>query len=83
MESVQLMLILEVLVGLKSNQGDVTTEFLHAEIPYNEKVYVEMARGFENFSKNGRKKSLKLKKTLYGLCHIPPDLWQYLTNKLY
>ena len=35
---VQLMLILEVLLGLKSNQGDVTSAFLHADITEDEKV---------------------------------------------
>ena len=35
-----LVLILEVLLGLNSNQGNVTTAFLHADIPENDKVYV-------------------------------------------
>ena len=41
------MLILEVLLGLKSKQGDVTTAFLHANLGSDEKVFVEMPRGFE------------------------------------
>jgi len=59
--TVRLMLILEVLLGLKSKQGNVTAAFLHAEIPEGEKVYVNMPRGFEQFSKNGRKKCLKFR----------------------
>ena len=43
-ENFRLMLIIEVLLGLKSKQGDVTAEFLHADIPENERVYVEIPR---------------------------------------
>ena len=81
--TIWLMLIIEVLLGLKSKQGDVTAEFLHADIPENERVYVEMPRGFKQFSKNGRKKCLKLKNTLHGIWKSPRAFWQYLTKKLY
>ena len=80
--TVRLILIIEVLLVFKSKQGDLTTAFLHAEITKNEKVYVEMTRGFDQFSKNGLKKYLKLKKTIYGLNQIPRTFWKYLTNKL-
>ena len=80
--TVQLMLILEVLLGLKSNQGDVTTEFIHADIPEYEKVYVEIPRLFEQFSNNGHTKCLQLENMLYGLRHIPCDFWKQMKNKL-
>ena len=51
---VRLMLIIEVLLGLKSKQGDVTAVIPHADIHENEKAQVEIPRGFEQFSKNGR-----------------------------
>ena len=60
------MLILEVLLGLKSKKGDVTAAFLHANLYEDEKVFVDMPQGFEV-----KGKVLKLKKTLYGLRHIP------------
>ena len=41
-----------------------------------------MPRGFEQFSNNGGKKCLKLKKTLYSLHQSPRALWKYLTKKL-
>ena len=41
------MLILEVLLDLKSKQGDVTAAFLHADLEENEEVFVRMPRGFE------------------------------------
>ena len=69
--TVILMLILEVLLGLKSKQGDVTAAFLHANLGKYEKVFVEMPRGFEVKGKNGRLKVLKLFKTLYGLRQSP------------
>ena len=81
-KTVQLMLILEVLLGLKSKQGEFTAAFLHAYIPDNQKIYAEMPRVFEQFSKNGRKKTLKQKKLFYGLRQSPCALWKYVTKKL-
>ena len=46
-KKIQLMLILEILMGLKSKQGDVAAVFIHADIPENEKVYVEIPRRFD------------------------------------
>ena len=55
------MLILEVLLSLKSKQGDITAAFVPSDVEERENIYVEMPRGFK---KNG--KVLKLKKTLHG-----------------
>jgi len=44
--TIRLMLILEVLLDLKSKQGDVTAAFLHADLDEGEEVYVRMPRGF-------------------------------------
>ncbi len=41
-----LMFILEILFGLKSMQGDVTSAFLHADLEENRTVYVDMPMGF-------------------------------------
>ena len=60
--TVCLMLILDVLLGLKSKQGDATATFLHAMLGPDEHVYCEMPLGFKI-----QGKVLKLKKTLYGL----------------
>jgi hypothetical protein len=72
--TVRLMLILEILLQLKSKQGDVTAAFLHGELEENEKVYVQMPLGFRQ-----KGKVLKLKKTLYGLRQSPRAFWKYLT----
>jgi len=40
------MFILEILLGLKSMQGDVTCAFLHADLEENETIYVDMPMGF-------------------------------------
>ena len=75
--TVRLMLILEVLLDLKSKQGDITAAFLHATLKEDEEVYVEMPRGFQ---KKG--KVLKLKKTLYGLRQSPRAFWKYMVEKM-
>ena len=71
------MLILEVLLDLKSKQGDVTDEFLHADLDEGEEVYVNMPRGFEK-----RGKVLKLKKTLYGLRQSPRAFWKFVVENM-
>ena len=73
----RLMLILEVLLGLKSKQGDVTAAFLHADLGEDEKVYVRMPMGFRQ-----QGKVLKLKKTLYGLWQAPRAFWKYMVEKM-
>jgi hypothetical protein len=73
--SVRLMLILEILLQLKSKQGNVTAAFLHGELSPDEKVYVEMPLGFRR-----QGKVLKLKKTLYGLRQSLRAFWKYLTK---
>ena len=44
--TVRLMLILEVLLGLKYKQGNVTAAFLHADLGKDEKVFMDMPRVF-------------------------------------
>ena len=62
---------LEVLLCLKSNQGDVTCAFLYANLASDETVFVDMPLGFNIKSKNGKQQVLKLNNTLYGLCQSP------------
>jgi hypothetical protein len=80
--TIHLMFVLEVLLGLKSLQGNVTCAFLHADLEENEKVYVDMPMGFAQYGKNGKKMCLKLKKTLYGLRQSSRAFWKYITVKL-
>jgi hypothetical protein len=74
------MLILECVLDLKSKQGDVTCAFLHAKLPEEEKVYLEMPRGFKQYGKNKRAKVLRLKRTLYGLKQSPRAFWKYMVE---
>ena len=76
------MITLQILLGLNSTQGGVTSNFLHANIREGENFYVVMPKYFEKYLKTGRKKCLKLKNTLYGLCQSPREFWQHLTKKL-
>jgi hypothetical protein len=48
------MFILEILLGLKSMQGDIIYAFLHADLNKNETVYVDMPMGFAQYGKNGK-----------------------------
>jgi hypothetical protein len=47
------MITLEILLGFKSKQGDVTCAFIHADLEPGENVYVDMPLGFAQYSKNG------------------------------
>ena len=80
--TILLMFILEILLGLKSKQGDVTCAFVHANLASDETVYVDMPLGFIIKSKNGKHQVLKLNKTLYGLCQSPRAFWKYITKYL-
>ncbi len=53
-----LMFILEILLGLKSMQGDVTCAFMHAYLEENKTVYIDMPMGFAQYGKNGKKSAL-------------------------
>ena len=75
--TVRLMLILEVLLKLKSKQGDITAAFLHAKVPEGRNIYVEMPHGFR---KKG--KCLRLNRYLYGLAESPREFWMYLVDVL-
>jgi hypothetical protein len=69
--TIWLTFILEVLLGLKSKQGEVTCAFLHADFAPDETVYVDMPLRFNTKNKNGKHQVLKLNKTLYGLRQSP------------
>lgn len=75
--TVRLMLILEVLLDLKSKQGDVTAAFLHAEVEDDRKIYVNMPLGFR---KKG--KCLRLKRYLYGLNDSPREFFKYVVKRM-
>ena len=41
-----------------------------------------MPKGFEHYDKRGKRKELRLNKTLYGLCQRPRDFCKDLSQKL-
>jgi hypothetical protein len=63
-------------------QGDITCAFLHTDLKENETVYIDMQMRFAQYGKNGKKKVLKLKKTLYRLWQSPRAFWRYIMVKL-
>ena len=60
--TVQLMIIIEVMLGMKYNQGDNNSASIHAYIVEDEKVYGNTPKLFEHYSKNVLKNCLKLLK---------------------
>jgi hypothetical protein len=65
--TIQLMLVLECILGLCSKQGNITCAFLHASLGEDKAIYIEMPQGFKQYDKQGRPKVLKLRCTLYAL----------------
>ena len=65
--TVCIMLILEILKGLVSKQGEVTCASLYAHLEPGEKVFVEMPHGFKQCDEKGRPQILRLFQSLYGL----------------
>ena len=55
------MIVIELLLRLKPNQGYITAAFLHAKLEENEKVFVEMPKLFEQYNKRGNWRVLRLK----------------------
>jgi hypothetical protein len=49
------MFILEILLELKSMQGDVTCVFLHADLNEIKTGYIDIPMGFAQYGKNGKK----------------------------
>ncbi len=47
--TIRLMFILEILLGLKLKQGDITCAFLHADLEPGENIYVDMPLGFSQY----------------------------------
>ena len=70
-KKVQLMLTIDIFIGLKSRKGYMTASFLLADMVEGENLYVNMPKGFEQYSKTEREKCLKLKKVLYDLRQSP------------
>ena len=70
------MLIIEVLLGLKPKQCDVTDAFIRADLGKNEKLFVDMPRGLEVKGMNGITKVINCIKSLYGLCQSTRAFWK-------
>ena len=51
--TISFMPILEILLQLKSNQGDITSAFLHEKLEEHETVFIDMPKGFEQYDKRG------------------------------
>jgi hypothetical protein len=65
------MFILEILLGLKSKQGDVICAFLHVDLEPGENGYVEIPLGFTQYSKNGIQKILRWRRPFTDFDRVP------------
>jgi Reverse transcriptase (RNA-dependent DNA polymerase) len=89
-QTVRIMLVLSIILGLATKQVDYTAAFIHAKIDRDPNweslsddkkrqsgVYIEMPCGFMQPSK-----VLKLKRSLYGLKQAPCNFYLHLKSKL-
>ena len=74
-QTVRLLLIISILLGLPTKQVDYTAAFVQADI--DTEVYVSMPRGFSIPGK-----VYKLNKSLYGLKQSPRNYFHHLKGKL-
>ncbi len=80
MRTICLTIVLEILLGLRSMQGDITYGFLNVDLKENKMVYVDMPMGFAQYGKNGKKCALNSKRYSMGLVkvleHSGSTLWK-------
>ena len=72
-----LLLLLEFLLDLKTNQVDINAEFMHAHMKEYDNVYVEMPISFIR-----RVKVPNPNKALYGLCKSARAFWKFRTKNM-
>ena len=63
-------------------QVDVNTAVLYASLEEEEKVLVEIAPGFVQFTKDGVRYVIDLQKSLYGLAQSPRNWWKTIDPKV-
>jgi hypothetical protein len=89
-QTVRIMLVMSLLLGLETKQVDYTAAFVHADIDRDPNwdsmsalereqsgVYIQMPKGFQTAGR-----VLKLKKSLYGLKQSPRNFFLHLKEKL-
>ena len=63
-------------------QVDVNSAFLYASFDEEEKVLVEMAPGFVQFTNDGVRYVMDLQKIIYGLAQSPRNWWKTIDPTL-
>ena len=79
--TVRFMLILQCILGLKSQSIDLTDAFAQADIPSGEPVFIELPRDFRSYG-GQHGVVLKLKKSLYGQSEAARLWYEKLRNGL-
>ena len=84
--TVRVLLVLTVVLGLKSTQVDYLAAFCQA--PIDTEVYIDPPRGWERLNQMGLPITfkpghvLRLKRSLYGLVQSPKNFFQHLKSNL-
>ena len=82
LQSIRMVLAIAAEKNWEVIQVDVNTAFLYASFEEEEKVLVEMAPRFVQFTKDGVRYVLDLQKSLYGLDQSPRNWWKTIDPKL-
>ena len=82
LQSIRMVLAITAYKNWEVIQVDVNTAFLYASFEEEEKVLVEMAPRFVQFTKDGVRYVLDLQKSLYGLDQSPRNWWKTIDPKL-
>eukprot|EP00956_Cyclotella_meneghiniana_P017550 scaffold28812_cov78-Cyclotella_meneghiniana.AAC.3 len=72
------MMILAAKQKMFTAQADIKAAFVHASLAENEHIYVEQPKGFVT----DKDLVLKLNRSVYGICQVPRNFFQYLVKKL-
>ena len=75
----RLLLIVQILFGLKSKIIDVETAFLHGDLDTETEIYMDCPEGMEG---GGPDKCVRLLKTIYGLVQSARMFFKKLVQKL-
>ena len=82
LQSIRMVLAIAAEKNWEVIQVDINTAFLYASFEEEEKVLVQMAPGFAQFTKDGVRYLMDLQKSLYGLAQSPRNWWNTIDPKL-
>ena len=82
LQSIRMVLAIAAEKNREVFQVDVNPAFLYASLEEEEKVLVEIAPGFVQFTTDGVRYVIDLQTSLYGLAQSPRNRWKTIDPKL-